>query len=627
MALSNKKRVILSKIEPIYGDTVDATMVASDAILCANLTINPLEGAVVERNLIRPYFGSSGSSRAESFATLSFDTELSSGAGLYLTPQWDNLIKSCSFSSTVMPATPLRQTGSSPVPIVGTVSVPTPITGVVGQTWAAGSVNTTLGATASSVDGFYFGWNITVGGQACGVITGYEGRTKAATFSIAALAQTSGTTAYSLLGSATSVVFGGTVSSVDSFYVGWTIKVGTQNCGVITSYSGSTKTATITHASSMAQTPGTTYQLINGSIQSGIASAAQIAGATLVALASTASTADGYYVGCAILVGTQNCGIITGYVGATKIATVSVPVTAAQTTATTYEIQGVFNNSRSAIRLAAGSSPVDGMYIGLTITVSTGANPAEEREIIAYNGSARTATLNAVLSVSPMPSTSYSLGACTVYLPASDVASSGNSSVTFVVNIDGENHVIYGARGTFSIDMTVKQLPMIKWSFTGMLGLFGAKPQIAGDFTGWKPPSVVSTVNTTQFGLCGYSPAISKLSIDIGNTITHRLLIGAEAVIASDRRPKGSITIDATAPGMIANYLGLIKADTPGSLYVRHGSAAGDWISISGPLVQLGAPKYAEQDGLVMLDLSLDFQPLLTPTSAGGNNELRIVCK
>jgi len=411
-------------------------------------------------------------------------------------------------------------------------------------------VSTTLGATASSADGFYTGWNITVGGQACGVITGYVGSTKVATFSIAALAQTSGTTAYSLLGSATSVVFGGTVSSVDSYYVGWTIKVGTQNCGVI-----------------------------------------------------------------------------TGYVGATKIATVSVPVTAAQTTATTYEIQGVFNNSLSTIRLAANSSPVDGMYIGLTITVSTGANPTEAREIIAYNGSTRTATLNAVLSVSPMPSTLFSIGGCTAYLPASDVASSGNSSATFVVNIDGENHVIYGARGTFSIDMTVKQVPMIKWSFTGMLGLFSAKPQITGDFTAWELPVVVNTVNTTQFGLCGYSPAISKLSIDIGNTITHRLLVGAEAVIASDRKPKGSITIDAAAPGMIANYLGLIRADAPGPLYIRHGSAAGDWISIAGPLVQLGAPKYAEQDGLVMLDLSLDFQPLLTPTSAGGNNELRIVCK
>ena len=44
-------------------------------------------------------------------------------------------------------------------------------------------------------------------------------------------------------------------------------------------------------------------------------------------------------------------------------------------------------------------------------------------------------------------------------------------------------------------------------------------------------------------------------------------------------------------------------------------------------MCQIGSPNYSEQDALVMLDMTLDFQPKLTPSLTGGNNELRLICK
>jgi len=555
MPLSNKKRVILAKIEPIYGVAIDSTMVASDAVLCQNLTISPMEGSVVERSLVRPYFGSSGTARAETFATISFDTELVSGIAPNSTPQWDNLIKSSSFSSTIMPAIPTTTAGTGST------------TGVVTLAAAANSATVQLASSMSSADGAYVGMTLRVG-------TG----------------------------------------------------VAAQAVKIIT-YNGSTKTATVSPVITASQTITTAYELIITGVVIGVVSALQVAGATSVTLDSNASPADGAYIGYGLRVGGQVCGLITAYAGATKVATVAIAVTAAQTAGVTaYELQTPYAHTVSLIRLLHNSSAIDNIYAGTTITVTTGGATPEVREIVSYNGASRTAALGIPLTTVPTAASTFSISAATIYTPSSDVASTGNSSATFVVNIDGQNHVIYGARGSFSIDMTVKQFPMMKWTFTGMVGVFSASPQIIGDFTAWELPSIVNTVNTTNFNLCGFSPAISKFSFDIGNTVTHRLLIGSEAVVTSDRKPKGSITIEAST-AMLNNYLTLIKSDTAGAFYIRHGTAAGDWVSISGPQVQLGAPKYAEQDALVMLDMSLDFQPLLSVTSATGNNEIRIVCK
>ena len=278
------------------------------------------------------------------------------------------------------------------------------------------------------------------------------------------------------------------------------------------------------------------------------------------------------------------------------------------------------------MRLTGVASQSDSAYVGLSITVNINGID-ETREIISYNGLTQVAQVYPAFSSAPPEGCTYALGAATSYEVTSDIpGAAGASSSSFVVNIDGENHIIYGARGTFSLDLTVKQIPVIKWSFTGLLGTFEASTQIVGNFSSWILPEIVNATNTPLLYLCGYIPVISKLSIDIGNTVSHRLMIGSESVIISDRKPKGSVTIEATVP-MLNSYLNLVKNDAAGWFFIRHGSVAGKQVSIIGPQVQLGSPKYSEQDGVVMLDMSMDFQPLLSSASIGGNNEIRIVCK
>ena len=723
MAMSAKKRVILSRLESSYGTQVPLGGVTGlgifDAILCSNLTIKPLEGAVVERNVVRPYYGSAGSSRAEAYVSLSFDTELAGGIGAQCIPQWDNLMLSCGFSRLSISAVGTVKSGvvgagqvagSTSVQLdssassidstyngytvrvgnqvcgtvtaydgqakIATVSTAVtaaqiagltvfdlssglaqnsgaPISGIVNAAQTAGSLNIVLAASASNLDNYYKGWSIRVGSQLCGTIASYNGTTKLAVLTTAVTAaQVSGTTTYDLVngpiltgacsavGSSTSIVLATTASAVDNYYAFCSIKVntGVPYTGVITSYNGTTKTA-IVAGPVPTMTVGTTYEISNVNINTGVISgtvaANQLAGANTAVLVGTNGT-DSYYVGYTLRVGAQ-LTTITAYVGATKTATLADAIILPQTSGlTTFDLCTTDKAAPSQVRLAGTSSFVDDSYVGATITVVTPVNSAvsgapiivtESRDIIAYDATSRLATLNTPLNVIPAPSTTYAISAATSYQMNSDVSSVNNSSSTFVYNVDGVSHTLYGARGTFSIDMTAKQFPIMKWTFTGLLGDMAQVAQVMGDFTTWEPPVVVNSNNTNQFLLCDGSPSFSKLSIDIGNTVVHRQVVGAETIVIPDRKPKGSITIDAVNGKLLTNYFAKVKADTAGLFYVRHGAKIGDYVSIWGPVCQIGTPNYGDQDSLVMLDMSLDFQPKLTPALTGGNNELRIICK
>ncbi|UOA07775.1 hypothetical protein [Methylobacter sp. S3L5C] len=396
MPLSQKKRLILIKLEAAYG--TDSGPAITDAVLCSGLDIAPLEGSSVERDFIRPYFANSGSIRVESYASVSFDTEVAGSMGAAgVAPEWGLLLKAASFSETITAAA---------------------ITGACG---AAGSLTTiALAAAASAIDDFYTGMTVTI-----------------------------------------------------------------------------------------------------------------VAGT-----------------------GITQTGEIIGYVGSTKVATISRP-----------------------------------WALAPALTTST-----------------------------------YSIGANVIYTPNSNFSTgTANTSATIYFNLDGVRHVLLGARGTMSFDLSPKAIPKMKWKFTGLLGTITDSPQVAPatDFTGWQTPVTVSTANTTDIHLLGYNgAAIEKLSFDIANTVTYRQTLGSESVLITDRKPSGSISLEA---GLIAtkDWWTAVKDSTTGAFAIKHGQTAGNIVGFTCPKVQLSAPKYSDSNGVAMLDLSM----ALLPYGVSGNDEIRICSK
>jgi hypothetical protein len=104
MAKKMNKRVLLAKIESVYGTDPTPTG-AANAILVRNLNIVPVEGEYDPRNLIRPYYGNSESLLGAAYRTCEFEVELQASGTAGTAPAWGPLIRACAFGETIVATT------------------------------------------------------------------------------------------------------------------------------------------------------------------------------------------------------------------------------------------------------------------------------------------------------------------------------------------------------------------------------------------------------------------------------------------------------------------------------------------------------------------------------------------
>lgn len=199
--------------------------------------------------------------------------------------------------------------------------------------------------------------------------------------------------------------------------------------------------------------------------------------------------------------------------------------------------------------------------------------------------------------------------------------SSAFESATFYFNVDGVLHKLTGARGTWSLSMKIKEIPTLKFTFTGIYNTVTDTAAPAPTYTPWKDPLPVTNINTTPFTLHSFAAVMSELTVDMAGAIAHRTLVGgAEAVLITDREPQGSITIEATTIAA-KDWWTIARNATKGALAITHGLTAGNKVQFNGPNVQLTKPSYTELDGVQMLQMGMNLVP-----STAGNDEYTFVC-
>lgn len=226
----------------------------------------------------------------------------------------------------------------------------------------------------------------------------------------------------------------------------------------------------------------------------------------------------------------------------------------------------------------------------------------------AYGPLLRACAMSEVVTVTTGPTT---------YAPISAAI----ESVTIYFNVDGVFHKFLGARANVSLSWSIKNIPVYKFSFTGVYVAVADAAIPTPTYTAFIKPLQVSNVNTTPFTLHSYSAVASDLSIDFGNQVVHRSLIGgAESVLITDRKVSGSVTIEATTV-TAKDWFAICKAATIGAIDITHGTVANNKVQVTSSGVQLANPRYSDQDGIQMLQMDLRF----VPTS--GNDELSIVVK
>ncbi|MDI1278072.1 hypothetical protein [Methylobacter sp.] len=159
--LNLRKQIIFAALET-GGYGVDAVPTSAGSILCGDIKVDPLEGESTQRNNIRSYMGSQGSTRVSNYSKIAFAVEWAGAGTAGTAPKMANLLKMCNMTEQLLAAA------------------------VTGTAQAGGSTTTIkLAAAASAVDGYYVGMPLRItagaGNNYIGRITAYNGTTKIAT--------------------------------------------------------------------------------------------------------------------------------------------------------------------------------------------------------------------------------------------------------------------------------------------------------------------------------------------------------------------------------------------------------------------------------------------------------------
>lgn len=98
MAKLLKKMAVLALVEAIVGTAVAPA--AANALLVSDVTLTPIEGDSVERNNIRPFFGSSGSTLVTEYQKIAFSIEMAGVSPAGAIPAYADLFRACAVSVT-----------------------------------------------------------------------------------------------------------------------------------------------------------------------------------------------------------------------------------------------------------------------------------------------------------------------------------------------------------------------------------------------------------------------------------------------------------------------------------------------------------------------------------------------
>lgn len=202
--------------------------------------------------------------------------------------------------------------------------------------------------------------------------------------------------------------------------------------------------------------------------------------------------------------------------------------------------------------------------------------------------------------------------------------SSSFDSVTIHYNIDGVRHKVTGARGTFTLNASVGEIPTIDFTFTGIYVAPDDSALPTVTYANQATPLIFKNGNTDTFALLNYSGSLQSVSFDIGNSIVYRELVGgSKEVLITDRGANGSVTIEAPTLAQ-KDYFAAALVDsglgTNTNLTFQHGTTAGNIVDFSSTRVDIGDVSYSDQDGIAMLNI-----PYTSVPSTSGNDEFSLI--
>lgn len=196
-------------------------------------------------------------------------------------------------------------------------------------------------------------------------------------------------------------------------------------------------------------------------------------------------------------------------------------------------------------------------------------------------------------------------GVSVAYAPAT-LGVAQQASATLYFYEDGVLHKMPGSMGNMSLNAPVGGVATLSFSMSGMW----EDPEDADVPDAVLPyvdPPIVEGVGLT---VGQWSPDVTALSLDLGNTVSKRKSVNAANGVAgfylSNRNPTGSIDPEAVDLATANPWIDW-KNGAVAQLHATIGAVAGNQVSIFGVGCQYNKPSYGDRDGLRTYSLPFTF--------------------
>jgi hypothetical protein len=176
-------------------------------------------------------------------------------------------------------------------------------------------------------------------------------------------------------------------------------------------------------------------------------------------------------------------------------------------------------------------------------------------------------------------------------------------------NLDGTLFKMTDAKGTVSLDITAKGIPVLKFKFIGLFVAPKDEPlPVNVDYSGFRDPVAVNKENTPTASLHGFAGAVQSISVDMAGDVKYVNRINKEAVNMSGRTPTGTFVMELVSLAE-KDWFTTIQKGVLDALHVVHGKVAGNIVELNAPKVQLLEPSFSDSEGIAMLSTKLELQP------------------
>lgn len=180
-------------------------------------------------------------------------------------------------------------------------------------------------------------------------------------------------------------------------------------------------------------------------------------------------------------------------------------------------------------------------------------------------------------------------GTSVTYNPVSD----GHESLTFHLWIGGTRYALLGSRGTVKLTLAAQTIPYLEFEFTGFFTQPAEIARANPMLTAFKKPNLATTANTPTFTMDAITFVMRSFSMNIGNQVENRFLIGSENVLITQKAELIETTVEAQA---LTAFNPFLKAGSQAQMPVNlvHGVGAGKVVTLAVPAAQMQRPQGLE---------------------------------